>query len=143
MKGWKREPARHSLAARGVKTNCIPRKSYASSSQPGQMALYDEVEFLCANSNFNGWEEVQKKHELVFKELSKLKGVYPYRQDFSGVDGIQQSLAVIVLDKRRMNDVKRIAEKYTLPIDMVLRKDEIAVDKIIDGEYEFKMGGNK
>ena len=144
-KGWKHESARHSLAARGMKTKCPPKKSYARTSDVGSMAEYEEVEFACVNSDFPDWERRREQHEAVFKELSKLKGVYPYRQDFSDMmseGGVQTSLAVIVLEKKKMKDVKRIAEKHGLPIDIIAKKGEVAVDEIIDGEIPFKMEGS-
>jgi GNAT superfamily N-acetyltransferase len=97
---------------------------------------YTEIEFVCVNPDFKDATAATAQTAL-YKDLQKLEGVLPYRQDWG--DG-QLSLAVIILDRTKEKELETkilaLAKKHGVELDMYNDADPWKVNEIMDGELD-------
>ena len=89
-----------------------------------------EVEFLCANSDFPLFQSTLRKHQQLYNKFKTVRGLLPYRQDFSEGDDKQFSFAVLVATQPLLAYVKEEAAKASLAIDIV---DKDVLDSKVAG----------
>jgi hypothetical protein len=106
---------------------------------------YIEIEFVCVNTTNDTATPLVRQIALL-TALKKLRGVLPYRQDWSEMmdDGEQQiSLAVIITDKinekQLINEVKLLSKQYGVGIDLIGNVSESKIAEIMSGNLEFQM----
>lgn len=108
---------------------------------------YDEIEFVCHNSEYHESESTDKqKQKQLYGELLKLKEekykgkIFPYMQNFSDEKHEQYSLAVIILDRENQAGIKKeikiIAKNLGVKIDLINKRTDNQVDRIITGRYQ-------
>jgi hypothetical protein len=103
----------------------------------------EEIEFLCANSNFPDFRETLGKHERLYSRLKGKRGLLVYRQNFSGRGLKQYSIAVILLNPRLKRYALRQASDIGLPVDCVDNYNDTVsarfIDDVREGRLEYLM----
>lgn len=104
---------------------------------------YKELEFVCHNSNYKN--SSNKKNQADFyNQLKKLEietnyGIKPYMQDFCDDDHEEFSLAVIIIDKNKEQElerkIKKIANRYNIKFDLYNQRNSYQTDSIIKNNY--------
>lgn len=105
--------------------------------------MREEIEFICANSNFPDFKETLSKHERLHSRLKGKRGLLVYRQNFSGCGLKQYSISVILLNLRLKQYVLEQASEIGLPIDYVDNYTDTRGARFIDdvrrGRLEYLM----
>jgi len=100
---------------------------------------YKEIEFVCHNSEFCDATDLKQQKKL-FSSLKRLKGVMPYRQDWSDKDNKQISLAVVITDKENesklLKTIKQIAKDLNVKIDIIDYINDSKLDSILNKTLE-------
>lgn len=100
---------------------------------------YKEVEFVCYNTDFSAPDYLMRQEKL-FKELKSINGLLAYRQDFSDNNYKEISLAVVILDKNKEQElldiIEKLSEKYGIKIDLFNDLNNSQVDSIVKQELD-------
>jgi len=99
---------------------------------------YQEIEFLCHNSDYSDSTNRERQMELYkdLKELQKSSDnkALPYMQDFCDDSHDEYSLAVIIMDDGIIGKVKELSKEHGIEIDLYHDVSNEKVDKIIRGD---------
>jgi hypothetical protein len=105
---------------------------------------YTEVEFVCVNSNIDFQSIATKPQNQLnlYRHLKKIDGIVPYLQDWSEGDNHQRSLAVIIKNKNKneelLKKIKLLAKQNKVEIDII---EDVSAEKLTEverGEYDNK-----
>jgi hypothetical protein len=104
--------------------------------------LYKEIEFVCHNSDSETSSDKTAQLNL-YNDLKKLQKetnykVLPYMQDFSDDEHNELSLAVVILDKTREQELEdvilKLANKHGIEFDLYGERNEHQIDGLIRGD---------
>jgi hypothetical protein len=104
--------------------------------------IYKEIEFVCHNSDSETSSDKTAQLKL-YNDLKKLQRktnykVLPYMQDFSDEEHNELSLAVVILDKTREQELEGIimkfANKHRIEFDLYGERNDNQIDGLIRGD---------
>jgi len=98
-----------------------------------------EIEFVCANSEYPKYREIQSKHVKLNSRLAGENGVYPYRQNNSDPYHKEFSFAVAVANPTAKQLVLKGAKRIGLKVDIVDDISQRKVDRIVRKEIQNQM----
>ena len=96
--------------------------------------MKQEVEFVCANSEYPRYQDRLSKHQKLFEKFKKKEGLIPYRQDFSN-EKKQFAFAVVIENPDLLSYVEKEAEETGLPIDLIRSVPNWKITEIRKGIY--------
>jgi len=90
-----------------------------------------EIEFVCVNPAHN---DATKQHEqdALFQALKDVPGVIVYRQDFD----IHNSMAAILKSNADVKEIKALAKKHNVKIDLTKNVSDRFIDALYTGDLE-------
>ena len=101
---------------------------------PDEIALLaeaKEIEFVCVNP---AHDNATKQHEqdALFQALKDVPGVIVYRQDFD----IHNSMAAILKSNADVKEIKALAKKHNVKIDLTKNVSDRFIDALYTGDLE-------
>ena len=90
-----------------------------------------EIEFVCVNDSFPDATK-QEQQDGLFGALLAIPDAIVYRQDF----GEHNSMAIIVRDEDTIPEIKQMAQKNGIAIDMYNDVSEKFIDSIYNNTLE-------
>jgi hypothetical protein len=96
---------------------------------------HKEIEFVCANPNHCDSTHPQAQENL-HRDLKKISGVIPLKQDWSHLESGQKSLSVIYKHPEHKKQIMQLAKKHGVGVDIERHVSDDYVDKAIRGEHE-------
>lgn len=98
--------------------------------------MYKEIEFVCVNKRGG---TSKRRQEALFRDLSAMRGVLVYRQDFSSEGDYEISMAAIILDRRKKTEaaVLKAAEARGVEVDLVNKVSERRIIQILHGTLPY------
>ena len=90
-----------------------------------------EIEFVCVNP---AHDDATKQHEqdALFQALKDVPGVIVYRQDFD----IHNSMAAILKSNADVKEIKALAKKHNVKIDLTKNVSDRFIDSLYTGDLE-------
>jgi hypothetical protein len=95
------------------------------------LAEAKEIEFVCVNP---AYDDATKQHEqdALFQALKDVPGVIVYRQDFD----IHNSMAAILKSNADVKEIKALAKKHNVKIDLTKNVSDRFIDALYTGDLE-------
>ena len=104
---------------------------YAVIIPNASLAEAKEIEFVCVNP---AHDDATKQHEqdALFQALKDVPGVIVYRQDFD----IHNSMAAILKSNADVKEIKALAKKHNVKIDLTKNVSDRFIDSLYTGDLE-------
>jgi len=102
---------------------------------------YQEVEFVCANPDFCDATDPAKQRQL-YQQLKNVPGVIVVYQDQSEYSEGQFSLSAIYQTAEQQRQIKTLARKLGVAVDIEREVDDNYVDRAVRGELEGQIQEN-